>query len=48
MIERYLVCAAVLLSILDGISGGAGAVIYLIAALLMENHPDYTSRYDNR
>ena len=23
------------------ISGGSGAVIYLIAALLMENHPDY-------
>ena len=29
------------------LSGGGGAVIYLIAALLMENRPDYVSRYDN-
>ena len=29
------------------LSGGGGAVIYLIAALLMDNRPDYVSRYDN-
>ena len=28
-------------------SGGGGAVLYLIAALLMDNRPDYVSRYDN-
>jgi phage shock protein PspC (stress-responsive transcriptional regulator) len=37
-----------ILWVVFSISGGAGAVIYLIAALLMENRPDYTSRYDNR
>ncbi|SFC00697.1 PspC domain-containing protein [Butyrivibrio sp. YAB3001] len=29
------------------LSGGSGAVLYLIAALLMDNRPDYVSRYDN-
>jgi phage shock protein PspC (stress-responsive transcriptional regulator) len=29
------------------LSGGSGAVIYLIAALLMDNRPDYVSRYEN-
>ncbi len=28
------------------LSGGSGAVLYLVAALLMENRPDYVSRYD--
>jgi phage shock protein PspC (stress-responsive transcriptional regulator) len=29
-------------------SGGSGAVLYLIAALLMDNKPDYVSRYENQ
>jgi phage shock protein PspC (stress-responsive transcriptional regulator) len=29
------------------LSGGGGAVLYLIAALLMDNRPDYVSRYEN-
>ncbi len=29
------------------LSGGSGAIFYLIAALLMDNRPDYVSRYDN-
>ncbi len=33
--------------LLVAISGGTGIVLYLIAALLMENKPDYVSRYDN-
>ena len=28
------------------LSGGSGAVLYLVAALLMENRPDYVSRYE--
>ena len=28
------------------LSGGGGAVLYLLAALLMDNKPDYVSRYD--
>ncbi len=28
------------------LTGGAGFLIYLVAALLMENRPDYVSRYD--
>ena len=36
-----------ILWVVFSISGGAGAAIYLIAALLMENRPDYVSRYDN-
>ncbi len=27
-------------------SGGSGALLYLVAALLMENRPDYVSRYE--
>ena len=27
------------------ISGGSGALLYLIAAILMENRPDYVSGY---
>ncbi len=30
------------------ISGGTGVLIYFIAALLMQNRPDYVSRYDNQ
>lgn len=30
------------------LSGGSGAVFYLIAALLMDNRPDYVSRYENQ
>ncbi len=29
------------------LSGGTGAILYLAAALLMENRPDYVSRYEN-
>ncbi len=29
------------------LSGGWGAVIYFIAALLMDIRPDYVSRYEN-
>ncbi|MCR5671034.1 MAG: PspC domain-containing protein [Butyrivibrio sp.] len=28
-------------------TAGGGAVLYLIAALLMENRPDYVSRYED-
>ena len=28
------------------LSGGSGIFIYLIAALLMDNRPDYVSRYE--
>ena len=28
-------------------SGGSGFVLYLVAALLMPNKPDYVSRYDD-
>ena len=28
------------------ITGGAGAIIYLIATLLMDNRPDYVSPYN--
>lgn len=28
------------------LSGGARAIIYIIAALLMDNRPDYVSPYD--
>lgn len=27
-------------------SGGSGAVLYLVAAILMDNRPDYVSRYE--
>ncbi len=30
------------------LSGGTGAILYLGAALLMENRPDYVSRYDQK
>ncbi len=30
------------------LSGGTGAILYLVAALLMENRPDYVSRYDQK
>jgi phage shock protein PspC (stress-responsive transcriptional regulator) len=30
------------------LSGGAGAILYLVAALLMDNRPDYVSRYDQK
>ncbi len=30
------------------LSGGSGAVLYLVAALLMENRPDYVSRYEDK
>jgi phage shock protein PspC (stress-responsive transcriptional regulator) len=29
------------------VSGGSGIILYLIAALLMENRPDYVSPYDH-
>ncbi|MDC7292078.1 PspC domain-containing protein [Butyrivibrio sp. DSM 10294] len=29
------------------LSGESGILIYFIAALLMDNRPDYVSRYDN-
>lgn len=32
--------------VIFALSGGSGALIYLIAALLMDNRPDYVSRYD--
>lgn len=35
-----------LLWIILSLSGGSGAVLYLIAALLMDNRPDYVSRYE--
>lgn len=35
-----------LIWILLTLSGGSGAILYLIAALLMDNRPDYVSRYD--
>ena len=28
------------------VTGGSGAILYLIAALLMDNRPDYVSRYN--
>ena len=30
------------------LSGGSGIFIYLIAALLMDNRPDYVSKYEER
>ena len=35
-----------LIWIIFACSGGSGAIFYLIAAVLMENRPDYVSRYD--
>lgn len=32
--------------IIFAMSAGTGVALYLIAALLMDNRPDYTSRYD--
>ncbi|MCR4903864.1 MAG: PspC domain-containing protein [Butyrivibrio sp.] len=32
--------------VLLSLSGGSGAIIYLIAALLMDNRPDYISKYE--
>ena len=32
--------------VIFALSGGSGALIYLIAALLMDNRTDYVSRYD--
>lgn len=29
------------------LSGGSGILVYFIAALLMDNRPDYVSRYDD-
>lgn len=29
------------------VSGGSGILIYIIAALLMDNRPDYVSRYED-
>ena len=48
-IAEYLGCDPTLIRILwvvFSFSSGIGAVVYLIAALLMDNRPDYVSRYD--
>ncbi|SFD06218.1 PspC domain-containing protein [Butyrivibrio sp. YAB3001] len=36
-----------IICIVLAINGGSGALFYLIAALLMDNRPDYVSRYED-